>query len=79
VLAKAMDEKILKQVQATIAAKRVNIPNDEARALAVRAAQFKKERGRMPEITSQDAWEKRMAEGVVAYARYRAQQRDSNV
>lgn len=79
VLAKAMDEKTLKQVAATIAAKRISIPYDDARALAVRAAQFKKERGRMPEITSQDAWEKRMAEGVVAYARYRAQQRASNV
>ena len=79
VLSKAMDEKTLKQVAATIAAKRVNIPFDDARALAVRAAQFKKERGRMPEITSQDAWEKRMAEGVAAYARYRAQQRAANV
>jgi hypothetical protein len=79
VLSKAMDEKTLKQVAATIAAKRVNIPFDDARALAVRAAQFKKERGRMPEITSQDAWEKRMAEGVVAYARYRAQRRAANV
>jgi hypothetical protein len=79
VLSKAMDERTLKQVAATIAAKRVSIPFDEARALAVRAAQFKKERGRMPEITSQDAWEKRMAEGVAAYARYRAQQRGTNV
>jgi hypothetical protein len=74
VLAKAMDEKTLRQVQATIAAKRVSIPRDEARELAKRALQFKRERGRLPDINSQDAWEKRMAEGVAAFARYRAEQ-----
>ena len=75
VLAKAMDEKTLRQVQASIAAKRVSIPVEEARDLAKRALQFKRERGRLPDITSQDAWEKRMAEGVAAFARYNAQQR----
>ncbi len=74
VLAKAMDEKTLRQVQASIAAKRVNLPYDEARLLAMRAVQFKRERGRLPDITSQDSWEKRMAEGAVAFARYKAQQ-----
>ncbi|MBA2660075.1 MAG: DEAD/DEAH box helicase [Nitrosospira sp.] len=73
VLAKAMDEKSLRQVQASIAAKKVNIPEDEARELAKRALQFKNERGRLPDINSADAWEKRMAEGVAVLARYRAQ------
>jgi superfamily II DNA or RNA helicase len=73
VLAKAMDEKSLRQVQASIAAKKVSIPEDEARELAQRALQFKNERGRLPDINSADAWEKRMAEGVAALARYRAQ------
>lgn len=73
VLAKAMDEKSLRQVQASIAAKKVSIPEEEARELARRALQFKKERGRLPDINSADAWEKRMAEGVAALARYRAQ------
>jgi superfamily II DNA or RNA helicase len=73
VLAKAMDEKSLRQVQASIAAKKLNIPEDEARELAKRALQFKVERGRIPDINSMDAWEKRMAEGVAAFARYRAQ------
>ncbi|WP_313127893.1 DEAD/DEAH box helicase [Stutzerimonas nitrititolerans] len=73
VLAKAMDEKSLRQVQASIAAKKVSIPEDEARELAKRALQFKNERGRLPDINSVDAWEKRMAEGVAALARYRAQ------
>ena len=68
-----MNEGVLKQVQSVISAKKVKISPEEARDLAVRALQFKKQRGRLPEITSQDAWEKRMAEGVAALARYRAQ------
>lgn len=73
VLAKAMDEKSLRQVQASIAAKKVSLSEEEARDLARRALQFKNERGRVPDINSADAWEKRMAEGVAAFARYRAQ------
>jgi hypothetical protein len=30
---------------------------------------FKNERGRLPSITSQDAWERRMAEGIAFLAR----------
>ena len=73
VLAKSMDERLLKQVQATIEAKKVSISEEDARDLAKRALQFKMERGRLPDINSADAWEKRMAEGVAALARYRAQ------
>ncbi len=73
VLAKTMDEKSLRQVQASIAAKKVSIPEEEARELARRALQFKNERGRLPDLNSPDAWEKRMAEGVAALVRYRAQ------
>ncbi|UEO00422.1 DEAD/DEAH box helicase family protein [Acidiferrobacter thiooxydans] len=75
VLAKAMDEKTLRQVQTTIAAKRLAIPVEEARELAQRALQFKQERGRLPDINAPDAWERRMAEGVAALARYRAQEK----
>ena len=71
VLAKAMDEKSLRQVQAAIAAKKVSVTEEEARELSKRALQFKLERGRLPDINSADAWEKRMAEGVAAFARYR--------
>ncbi len=74
VLAKAMDEKSLRQVQASIAAKKVNIPRDEAVELTARARTFKQERGRLPDINSADAWEKRMAEGVAAFVRYKAQE-----
>jgi hypothetical protein len=77
VLSKAMDERILRQVQASIAAKRVSIPVDEARELARRALQFKIEKGRLPDINSADAWEKRMAEGIAVLARFRAMQKAS--
>lgn len=73
ILSKAMDEKLLRQIQASIGAKKASIPEDEARELARRALQFKHERGRLPDINAADAWEKRMAEGVAALARYRAQ------
>ncbi len=73
ILSKAMDEKLLRQVQANIAAKKISIPEEEARELARRALLFKQERGRLPDINAADAWEKRMAEGVAALARYRAQ------
>ncbi|MCG8275251.1 DEAD/DEAH box helicase [Stenotrophomonas sp. NLF4-10] len=75
VLARAMDEKVLRQVQASISAKRVKIPIDEARNLARRALAFKTEKGRLPDINAADPWEKRMAEGVAALARYQAEER----
>ena len=71
-----MSEHSLKQVAAVIAAKRVKLDLEEARALAERAVQFKQERGRLPELTATDPWEKRMAEGVAAFARMRAEARN---
>ncbi len=72
ILAKSMSEQMLKQVAAVIAGKRINLTLEEARDLARRALKFKHERGRLPEITSPDAWEKRMAEGVAFLQRYAA-------
>ena len=73
ILAKAMDEKSLRQVQASIAAKKVNVPFEDAKERTKRAVLFKNERGRSPDINSSDVWERELAEGVVAYARYVAQ------
>jgi superfamily II DNA or RNA helicase len=69
ILAKTMSEDSLKRVAAAIAAKRTSLTPEEAKELAVRAFKFKKERGRLPSLTSQDAWEKRMAEGAAAFVR----------
>ena len=71
ILAKSMNEDRLKQVQAAIAAKRTGLTPEEAKELAVRAFRFKKERGRLPSISSTDAWEKKMAEGAAAFVRYK--------
>ena len=73
ILAKSMSEESLKQVSAVISSKRINLTLDEARELAFRALQFKKERGRLPDITSNDPWERRMAEGVAYLARMKSE------
>ena len=71
ILAKTMSEESLKQVAAAISARRTNLTPEEAKQLAVRAVQFKKERGRLPSVSSTDAWEKRMAEGAAAFVRFK--------
>jgi superfamily II DNA or RNA helicase len=72
ILSKAMNEESLKQVHAIISGKKVSMSLDEARDLARRALKFKQQRGRLPSITSQDPWEKKMAEGVAYLARIKA-------
>lgn len=74
VLAKAMDERTLRQVHASIAGKRISLPYEEARERALAARRFMRERGRPPEITSSDPWERYLAEGVAALTRHLAQQ-----
>src|SRR5690606_24874180 len=73
ILAKTMSEESLKQVQAIINAKKVSLTPEEARELAKRAVKFKQERGRLPDITAADPWERRMAEGVAFLARMKAE------
>ncbi|MAN13138.1 MAG: DEAD/DEAH box helicase [Dinoroseobacter sp.] len=70
VLAKSMDAKTLLQVQAVINAKKEKLTYEDARALAERALEFKRERGRLPSLTSQDAWERKMAEGIAFLQRH---------
>lgn len=75
ILAKSMSEESLRQVAAAISGKRTALTPDEARELAVRAVQFKKERGRVPSPTAHDPWEQRMAEGAAAFMRFKAEGR----
>lgn len=70
ILAKTMNEESLKHVAAAISAKRTALTPEEAKALAIRAVKFKKEHGRVPSATSQDPWEKKMAEGAAAFLRF---------
>lgn len=75
ILAKTMSEESLKQVAKAISAKKSTLSPEEAKELATRAVRFKKERGRIPDLNSQDSWEKRMAEGAVAFMRYKKEGR----
>lgn len=72
ILARAMNEGTLRQVQAVISARKTTLTEEEARAFAIRAVQWKRERGRAPDIGSQDPWERQLAEGVAAFASYKA-------
>lgn len=49
---------------------------EEARALAKRALQFKREKDRLPSLTAADPWEKRMAEGIAFLQRRAAEEQD---
>jgi superfamily II DNA or RNA helicase len=75
ILAKTMSEDSLKQVAAVISAKRTKITPEEAKVIAKRAVEFRRERGRVPSITSSDAWERHLAAGATAFMRYRAEGR----
>lgn len=75
ILAKTMNEDRLKQVAAVISAKRTAITPEEAIVIAKRALEFKRERGRSPSPTSQDPWERHLAEGAAAFMRFKKEGR----
>jgi hypothetical protein len=68
-----MDEKTLKEVAEIIAKKRISLTHEEARMLAERAIRFKQEHGRLPSLTSNDDWERQMAEGIAFLQRKAAE------
>jgi len=73
ILAKSLNEENLRQLGNIIAGKKAKFTFEEARDLTKRAVQFKKERGRLPSITSADPWEVRIAEGMNAFAQMKAE------
>ncbi len=75
VLSRTLNADTLRQMQEKIAAKKVSIPEDEALSLARRALEWQRERGRPAQITSADAWERKLAEGVAAYRNYMARKK----
>ena len=72
IFAKGLNEGTLRQVQAAINGKKVGVTYEEARMLAKRALDFKRERGRLPELSSQDPWEQKMAAGIAFLQRHAA-------
>jgi superfamily II DNA or RNA helicase len=77
IISKSMDEKSLKAMAEVISSKKHRIDVDEARELAKRALQFKREHGRLPDLKSSDVWEQRMAQGIAVLAQLKAAQKDS--
>lgn len=71
ILAKTMNEDSLRQIAAVITGRKTKLSPEEAKDLAVRAVKFKQERGRLPSLTAQHPWEKRMAEGAAAFVRFK--------
>lgn len=74
ILSKTMNENSLKALSAAIAGKRVSMTFEEAKDYALRAKKWIDERGKAPEITSNDAWERKLAEGIQAF-KYHLQKR----
>lgn len=75
ILAKTMNADRLQQVEAAITAKRTSLTPDEAKVIARRAVEFKRERGRIPSLSASDAFERYLAEGASAYMRFRTEGR----
>lgn len=75
ILAKSMNETRLKQVANIITAKKTTLSPEDAREIAMRAIQFKRDRGRVPSTDAPDPWERRMAEGARAFMRYKEEGR----
>ncbi len=75
ILSKSMTEERLKQVSDVIMKKQSKLTPEDARDLAVRAVQFKKEHGRVPSSTAQDPWERRMADGAAAFMKFKSEGR----
>jgi hypothetical protein len=65
VLSKSVTTSVLRVVQDTITASRVNVTEEEALLLWPKVLQFKKVQGRNPDIRSEDSVEKRYAEVVL--------------
>jgi len=75
ILSKSMNAQSLQEMRDIIAAKKIKIEPDEAKILAARAVAFKRERGRLPQLTAADPWESRMAAGAKAFVRYKREGR----
>ena len=71
ILAKSMDEDRLRKISAAITSKNSSVTPDDAKIIARRAVEFKRERGRLPSSTSVDPYERYLAEGAAAYVRFK--------
>jgi hypothetical protein len=65
ILSKSVTARVLRLIQESIEATRIQMSEEEALILYPKIAAFKSEKGRLPDINATDALEKRMAEALI--------------
>src|SRR5699024_12626604 len=73
ILSHAMDKERLREVAAIVSRKKVRLDPQEAKDYALRAVQFKNDKGRLPSATAYDPWERMLAGGAAAFVRFKDQ------
>ena len=75
ILSKAMTAESLRAMATVIESRAAKqIPFEDARDLSKKALDFKKERGRLPDIKAADPWEQLLARGMAAFAKYKTEE-----
>lgn len=74
ILSKSVTSSVLKVIQDTIDASRIEMTPEEVKILWPKAKEFKIQTGRNPEISSSDPLEKRLAEAVLYLKKLKAEQ-----
>lgn len=73
ILSKSVTSSVLKAIQDTIEASRIDISPEEVRILWPKIKEFKLRTGKAPELTSHDPLERRMAEAIIYLKRVKAE------
>jgi hypothetical protein len=74
ILSKSVTSSVLKVIQDTIDASRIEMTPEEVRILWPKAKEFTRQTGRKPDISSADPLEKRLAEAVLYLKKLKAEQ-----
>lgn len=64
IISKSMNEDVLRQVATVISSKKAKMDEEEAQILAIRAKKFLTDNKKLPDLTSSDPYEHRMAEAI---------------
>lgn len=64
IISKSMNEDVLRQVATVISSKKAKMDEEEAQVLAIRAKKFLTDNQKLPDLTSSDPYERRMAEAI---------------
>ena len=78
ILSKSVTTHVLKLIQESIESTRIEMTAEEAVILYKKIPAFKSEHGRMPDISSSDFNEKRMAESLIYLNKLRQERANAN-